>query len=307
MRKVLLILLAVASLAVAGAAAGRARTAAAASQTVTISKTGYKPTAVSITVGDSVVFSNADTVAHTVSFKTTTGIQCGVNGQLVIQPGQSASCTFSTAGNFSFSDPANKGKQFRGTVSVAPPLVSAFAAKPKAVGFGGKLTLAGTLASQQSGQSLQVVAQQCGATAGTPLATITTTTGGAFSYVAQPLKQTVYSVKLKNATSSAVTARVLPKLQLSKVGRHRYRVRVSAADTFAGKRVSFQRYRSATRHWRGVKSVLLKPSTTGVAPTVVSSATLRSTIAARQRVRVVITQKTVGTCYAASKSNTIRS
>ena len=307
MRKVLLILLAAASLAAAGAAADRARTAAAASQTVTISKTGYKPTAVSITVGDSVLFSNTDTVAHTVSFKAATGLQCGVAGVLVVQAGQSAGCTFSTAGKFSFSDPANKGKQFRGTVTVAPALVTGFAAKPNAVVFGGKLTLAGTLASQQSGQSLQVVAQQCGATAPTTVATITTTTGGAFTYQAQPLKKTGYSVKLRNATSSVVTARVLPRLQLSKVARHRYRVRVSAADSFAGKRVGFQRYRPALKRWRGVKGVLLKASSTGVAPTVVSQATFRSAIAARQRVRVVITQKAVGACYAPSHSNTIRS
>jgi plastocyanin len=307
MRKVLLLLLAAASLAVAGAAADRARTAAAATQTVTISKTGYKPTAVSITVGDSVLFSNTDTVAHTVTFKAATGLQCGTNGVLTVQAGQSASCTFSTAGKFSFSDPTNKGKQFRGTVTVAPPFVTGFAATPKAVVFGGKLTLAGALASQQSGQSVQLVAQQCGATAPTTLATVTTTTAGAFRYQTQPLKQTAYSVKLRNSASSVVTATVLPRLQLSKVGRHRYRVKVSAADSFAGKRVSFQRYRPAVKRWRSVKGVLLKASTTGVAPTVVSTATFRSSIAARQRVRVVITQKAVGTCYAASHSNTIRS
>ena len=55
MRKLLVPLLAVVSLAAVGAAG-------AASKTVTISNTGYTPTAVSITTGDSVVFKNADSV-----------------------------------------------------------------------------------------------------------------------------------------------------------------------------------------------------------------------------------------------------
>src|SRR4051794_19969577 len=97
MRKLLLVLLAVAVLAAVGAAADRARPAAAASQTITISKTGYKPTAVSIFTGDTVVFANSDTVAHTVIFKPTTGVKCPAS-PLVVPAGQSATCTFSSAG-----------------------------------------------------------------------------------------------------------------------------------------------------------------------------------------------------------------
>src|SRR5205085_12053549 len=76
MRKLLVSLLTVLVLATAGAAADMARSAAAASQTVTISATGYKPTAVSIFVGDTVVFKNSDTVVHTADFKQTTGLHC---------------------------------------------------------------------------------------------------------------------------------------------------------------------------------------------------------------------------------------
>src|SRR5215475_16094008 len=110
MRKLLLSLFVVVLLAAAGTVAGIARTAATASQTVTISKTGYKPTAVSITVGDSVVFKNTDTVAHTVDFTPTTGMQCSSAVPLAIPAGQSANCTFSSAGKFKFSDAASKKK-----------------------------------------------------------------------------------------------------------------------------------------------------------------------------------------------------
>lgn len=307
MRKFSLLLLAVALLAAAGAAADRARPAATASQTVKITKTGYNPTTVSIATGAAVVFANDDTVAHTVKLRPTTGVHCSVALPLVLAAGKSATCTFSSAGKYTFTDPKNKAKSFRGTITVAPPLVSSFAATPKVVVYGRKATLAGKLASQQSGQVLQVLALQCGAAKATALATVTTTTGGAFSFQAQPLLKTAYTVQLKKATSSAVTVGVRPALRLRKVGRHRYSLRVSAAVSFAGKYATFQRYSRALKHWRGVKRVLLKANTTGVAPTVVSSAKFRARVKARTRVRVVLKQAQVGSCYLAGRSNTIRS
>jgi plastocyanin len=307
MRKLLLVLIAVASLAAAGAAVDGARPAAAASQTVTITKTGYKPTSVSIFVGDSVVFANSDTVAHTVVFKQATGFHCETVVPLVLQPSKSANCTFSTAGRYTFSDPTNKGKNFRGTVDVALSPTSTIGVRPGTVVYGGKVTLAGTLADKQSGESLQVFALQCGATSATTLATIKSTTGGAFTYTAQPLRQTAYSVRVKNASSSAATAKVAPRLRLGKIARHRYSLRISAAESFAGKYATFQRYSTARKRWVKVKRVLLKANTTGVAPTVITSATFRSGIKARQRVRVTLGARQVGACYLAGRSNTIRS
>lgn len=307
MRKLLVLLIAVAALAAAGAAARSGKTATAASQTVTITHTGYTPTSVSITTGESVVFTNSDAATHLVDFKSTTGMTCATSVPFAVQPGQAVSCTFSIVGKFNFSDLANKGKSFHGTVTVGKALVSSLAVTPKAVIYGRKTTLAGVLASQQSGQSLQVLGQACGATASAALATVTTTTGGAFSYQAQPTKQTAYTVKDKNVTSSAATVKVQPRLRLRKVARHRFSLRIFAAQSFAGKYASFQRYRPALKHWRGVKRVRLRASSTGTAPTVITTARFRSGIKARQRVRVVIGQKQVGACYVAGRSNTIRS
>lgn len=307
MRKLFLVLMAVASLAAAGAAVDRARPAAAASQTVTITKTGYKPTSVSIFVADAVVFANSDTTAHTVVFKQATGFHCDTGVPLVLQPSKSASCTFSSAGRFDFSDLTNKGKNFRGTVTVAVNPTSNIGVSPKAVVFGGKVMLTGTLTDKLSGQSLQVLALQCGATSATSLATITSTTGGAFSYQAQPLRQTAYSVRVKNADSSAATAKVLPLLRLGKVARHQYMLHISAAESFAGKVATFQRYSKAKKRWVMVKRVILQADTTGVAPTVITSASFRSGIKARQRVRVTLGARQVGSCYLAGRSNTIRS
>jgi plastocyanin len=307
MRKTFLSLLVIVLLAAAGTVAGLARTAATASQTVTISHTGYKPTAVSITVGDVVVFKNTDTAAHTVDFTPTTGMQCSGAVPLAIPASQSASCTFSSVGKFKFADAASNKKAFRGTVTVAPALLSSFAVSPKAIVYGGKATLAGKTAGGQSGQSLKVVAQACGETKTSTLATITTTSGGAFSYQSQPSKHTAYTLQAKNLSSSAVTVDVKPLLQLKRVGRHRYRLRVSAAQSFTGKIATFQRFRPALKRWVKVKRVPLGAGVAGTAPTVVTAAKFRSGLRAHLRVRASLGPKQVGSCYLAGQSNMIRS
>jgi plastocyanin len=307
MRKLLLSLLAVASVAAAGAAADFARPAATATQSITISKTGYKPTAVSIFTGDSVLFANSDTASHTVTFKSMTGVHCSVGGVVVVPAGQSATCTFSTAGKYNFSDPAGKGKNFRGTVTVSTPLATSLTVTPKTVAYGRKVALAGTLASKQSGQTLQVLALQCGATKTTKLANVTTTTGGAFTYQTQPLKATAYMVQLKGVTSASVATTVLPRLRLGKVGKHKFSLHVSAGDSFAGKIATFQRFKKSAKRWVKVRRVVLQANTTGVAPTVISSAAFRSGIKSGVRVRVTLGKKQVGACYLAGRSNSIRS
>jgi plastocyanin len=303
MRKPLLFLLAAFFL-----TAGAAGSAAAASQTVTISSAGYKPTAVSINVGDSVVFDNKDTVPHTVQFKQTTGFNCIPALPLAIAAGKSASCTFTAAGKYAFSDPAHKGNKFRGTITVTTALTSGpLTLNPKSVVYGHKSTLSGTLASKLSGQSVQIQGTECGTTTSKLLSTVTTTTGGKFTYAAAPLKKTAYTAKLKNSTSAAATADVQPRLQLKKVSKLHYSVTVSAAESFAGKAATFQRYNSTTKRWVKVKRVLLKANTTGTAPTVLTSANFRSSIRARLKVRAALGSKQVGLCYAAGHSNTIRS
>ena len=300
MRKLLVPLVVVAFLAAAGAAAGKTST------TVTISKTGYNPTAVSITTGDEVIFKNTDTVAHTVQFNSTTGMNCSATPPLAIAAAQSANCTFSSAGKFRFSDPASNKKAFHGTITVSPSLVSSLKATPKTVVYGAKSTLAGKLASGQPGQSVQIREQMCGETKSTAVATVTTTAAGAFSYQAQPVKKTTYTLSNKGATAS-IGVGVAPSLHLSKVGRHRYSVKVSAAQSFVGKVATFQRFRATLHRWVKVKRVTLKKSTAGTAPTVITSAKFRSRVRTRLRVRVTLGQKQVGSCYLAGHSNTIRS
>jgi len=273
--------------------------------TVSITKNGYVPSAVSIAQGDTVQFTNADTVVHQVTLKSTAGVTCSPN-PLVVQPGQSGTCTFAEAGNYAYSDPNVKGNTFRGTITVTAAAASlSLAAKPQIVVYGGKTTLSGVLSTQQTGQNVDVYAQACGAAAATKVATVQTTTGGAFTALVQPLNNTVYSVRAKNLTSSAVTVKVRPRLRLGKIAPQRYSLRVTAAESLAGKVAAFQRYNGTLGRWVTIKRVVLKANASGVAPTVVSSVTFRSTVARRLKVRVVLPQAQVGTCYLAGTSNTI--
>ncbi len=302
MRKLMLIAIAIVSLALAGAAG--AKTVA-----VTITKNGYVPKAVTIPAGDTVQFTNSDTVAHQIVFKTTTGVAC-LPSPLVLQPTQSGTCTFQTAGKFAYSDPNVKGNAFRGTVTVsgAPPADTlTLAGKPKLVIYGGRVTLSGTLSNQKVGEKVDVLGEPCGQTAATKMSTVQTTTGGAFTAVVRPLKNSVYTAKVKNTTSPTVAVKVRPRLRLRKLAPHRYSLRVFAARSFAGRYATFQRYNGALGRWIKVRRVLLRANATGVAPTVISSVSFRSAIKPRLKVRVVLPQPQVGSCYRPGRSNVIRS
>jgi len=301
MRALPILLLGVLSLVVVDASAG-AKTV-----TVTITKNGYVPKSQSILAGDTVTFTNGDSVAHQVSFKSTSGFTCTPN-PLVLQPAASGSCVFQTGGSYSYSDPNTKGNTFRGSITVtAPPDSLTLAAKPLLLIFGGKVAGTGTVSTAKAGESVDVLAQQCGATSAQKLATVQTTTGGAYTFSASPIANSVYTTQLRKAVSTAMTVRVRPLMKLTRVAAHRYSLKVTAGESFAGKYVSFQRYNGTTKRWVAVKAVPLKASKAGVAPAVVAVASFRSTIKTGLRIRTTMAQAQVGTCYAAGLSNTIRS
>jgi plastocyanin len=292
---------AVALLAVTGVATAK-------TVTVAITANGYVPNATTIAVGDTVQFTNNDKVAHQVRFKTTTGVSCTPT-PLVLQPAQSGSCTFRSAGTFSYSDPNVKGSKFHGTITVGAAGGGSLTlmVKPQIVVYGGKVTLSGALSNHRAGENAEILAQPCGQPSATKVATVTTTTGGKYSAQVQPLKNTIYTVKLQNSTSKAVSVKVRPRLRLRKVAPHRYSLRAFAAQSFAAKAASFQRYSATLRRWVVIRRVVLRANASGIAPTVISSVTFRSRVRARLRVRAVLGQTQVGSCYLAGRSNIIYS
>ncbi len=275
--------------------------------TVSITKNGYVPNAATIAVGDTVRFTNNDTVVHQITFKSTTGVTCAPN-PLVIQPAQSGTCTFASPGTFTYSDPNVKGNTFRGTITVtgqAPVETLTLTAKPRTLVYGGKVTLTGILSNQKVGENVDVLAMGCGQAAASKVTTVQTTTGGAYTAIVAPLTNTSYTVKVKNTSSQAVAVTVRPRVRLAKVASHRYSLRVLAAQSFAGKYGTFQRYNGAVRRWANVKRVLLRANSTGIAPTVITSASFGATVPSRSKVRVILPQLQVGSCYLPGRSNAI--
>lgn len=295
MRKTMLVLGALFALLVAAPAAPAATSA------VSITKAGFVPSQLSLKQGDSVTFTNQDTVDHQVSS------QDAAFASPVLKPAATFSYTFAKAGKFTVKDLNNKKASLTVTVAgtPAPADTVSLSVAPALTTFGAKVSLNGALSNQKSGEQVTVESQQAGATSFTKLMTVTTTTNGAFTYSVQPLKNTAYQVRYKNVTSAAVTVRVRPAITLGKVAPRRFTVRVRAGDSFAGKTFAVQRFNTVTRHWVLVRTALLRTNTTGVAPTVISSVTFTLAIKARTKLRVVLGSAQVGSSYAAGVSNSI--
>ena len=256
---------------------------------------------------DSVQFTNSDAIAHQVVFKSTTGVTCAPS-RLLLQPTQSGTCTFASAGTFTYSDPNLKGNTFHGTIKVsAPPVALTLSAAPQSLIYSAQVTLSGILSSQKVGETVDVLATECEQGAAAKVATVKMMAGGAFTAPPRPAKNTDYTVKATSTTSKVAGVKVRPRLRLARVAAHRYTVRVFAAQSFAGNYASFQRFNGSLTRWVFVKRVLLRTNSTNVLPTVISSRTFGSTIRSGLKIRLILPQSQAGSCYLAGSSNAIRS
>ena len=270
--------------------------AASADQPIVISAAGFTPRNVTINVGDTVTWSNTDTRAHQVVVDRVCSI--------TVQPASTGTCTFRTAGRFDYREPTQNKNPWRGTITVrAAALGVTIAASPRIVTYLGATTLSGAVSTAQPNERVSVRAQPCGTTSFASLATVTTTTGGAWTLSARPQKTTVYEAQWRGATARA-TVTVRPRVTLRKLTRGRFAVRVSAAQAFGGKVVVLQR-RTSTGSWVRVRYVTLRVLG-GTAPTVISGANVRANIRVGTRVRAVIGAAQVAPCYAAGTSNIVR-
>jgi plastocyanin len=300
MKKVLLLALAIGLLV---AAPAPAKTVA-----VDISKLGFVPASVTVQVGDSVTWTNKDTVNHQVVCAT-----CPFTS-LVLAPGQSHTFVFTKVGKFTTVDPLNKNKKGTVTVTAAPTAVTVTAA-PRALTYGHPSAVSGTLSTGQANQKVDILAQACGENAAKVVATATTTTGGAYTYTAQPVLQTNYQARYKpptgaTITTTAVGVSVRPIVTLTRVARNKFSTQVSAVQSFVGKAVAFQRYVSTKRRWTTVKTVFLgtrAAAATPLAGTTVSSVKFNARLKTGLRVRAVLPPGQTAPCYSAAKSATIRS
>jgi plastocyanin len=268
-----------------------------ATKTVDITQAGFTPSKVTIEAGDTVTWTNKDTANHQVLadqglFPTSP----------VLAPNQTYSYRFTKSGNFGYRDALNTRR--RGTVVVRPGV--SIGAAPALVAYGKSPTISGAVSSGASGETVTLNAMACGTTTFARVRSVTTTANGAWSSPVKPTLNTVYQATWKNAKSAQLTEKVAPALSLKRVRAHRFTASLTAAQAFTGKYVVLQRYARAKRAWKTVKRVTLRTAKPGVAPTIVTSAGFRATVARGTRLRLVLTQNQAGTCYAAARSSAIR-
>ena len=184
------------------------------------------------------------------------------------------------------------------------PTSVSIAADPLVVTYGSSARLSGAV-SPAKAVKVQVTSQAClkGQTQQSPL-TVTSTAQGAWTATVTPNSRTVYQAKAKSTDSPALTVQVRPNVALAKVGKHRFRTRITAGQSFGGKIALFQK--STAAGWRTIKSVVLVELGSGNG-TVMSGKTFRSGIRANRTVRVLLTQRQAGECYLGATSGSIRS
>jgi plastocyanin len=277
------------------AAAAPATTA---TTTVQITKLGFVPKDITVAQGDQVTWQNSDTVNHQV-----VSTQGGFASP-ILKPTETFVHIFDKTGKFSYTDPLTKNTRGSVTVQAAPVTVT-LATSSSLVVFGGRITLAGQLSNKLANEKVDVFKTECGA-GQVRVDTVTTTTDGNYSYVVQPLKNTAYQTKYKTTTASpTVAVRDRPRITLAKVAPRRFTVRVFAAQSFATKVVVLQRFNRTLGTWVKVRTAILRPNAAGVAPTVISSVTLTATVKAKTKLRIVLPQTQVGSCYLAGTSNAV--
>jgi len=149
---------------------------------ITITKTGFVPSSVTIHPGESITWTNSDAVDHQVS-STKASL-----ASPVMHAGQTYSFMFATAGNFSVTDLLNKNVK-AGTVSVKTVVGAqtvSIATSATSTNFNGSVTLSGLVSSRAANETVTIRGQSYGENAFLKLADVKTGVGGAWTYTAHP-------------------------------------------------------------------------------------------------------------------------
>jgi plastocyanin len=223
--------------------------AASATTTIQIKRSGFAPTSVTINQDDSVTWTNTDTIDHQVVANG------GSFASPILAAGKSWTHTFNRGGTFHYHDSLHPG--LKGTVVVrgAPPQVTLATSAP-VVKFGGTVTLTGTVSNKKAGETVTIVQLPYGQTTKQVVATLQTTTGGAFTYTVTPQLNTTYQAQWKTLESSVIV-QVQPAIKLPFVSRTGYfHFYVTSGTSFAGKTVFLQRFTLA-RQWTNIRALTL--------------------------------------------------
>jgi plastocyanin len=287
MRRILLAVLTAVSLAVAAPAAS----APAATVTVQIKRTAFSPVKVTINDGDSVTWKNVDTINHQVVANG------GSFASPILAPGKSYTFTFRRAGTYGYHDALHP--TLKGTIVVKgpPPSVTLALSQP-IVSYGTQVTVGGVVSNKKANETVTLTAQPIGTGSPQVIATLKTTTGGAFSFVVTPQIYTTYGAQWGSATSGAVLAQVAPRVRLPAPKHGYFHTYVTAGRSFAGHWVYLQRF-SRFGEWVSVRKLLLGRHSGRIIP-------VSSLPRGKYSIRIFITVNQAGLGYLAAHSGSQR-
>ena len=205
----------------------------AATVNVRITATAFSPKTLTVNVGDTVTWTNLDRANHQIVANN------GIFASGALKTGQSYSYTFKGAGKFNFHDALKPS--ISGTVDVKgpPPSVTLGVASPIVV-YGDQTTISGTVSNGKANETVYVNSQPWGSSV-QQVATLTTGTGGAFTYTIAPTAYTTYSVKWGSSVSPTIIVQVRPRVTLTRTGSSLYG-KVAATPSYAGRHIYLQRH-----------------------------------------------------------------
>jgi plastocyanin len=223
--------------------------ASAATTAVQIKSSGFAPASVTINENDAVKWTNTDTKNHQVVANN------GSFASGILAPGKSYTHAFGNGGTYHYHDGLHP--TLKGTVTVkGPPPEVTLATSAPVVKFGSQVTLTGTVTSKKAGETVTLAALPYGQTTKQVVATLQTTTNGAFSFSIAPQLNTTYQAQWKSRESSVIV-QVQPLIKLPFVSRTGYfHFYVTAGQSFAGRFVFLQRFTLA-RTWVNISKLRL--------------------------------------------------
>jgi plastocyanin len=231
MKKVLILVAAVLALAGATTASSEPK----ATVNVAITATGFVPQNIAINAGDTVIWRNADTAPHQIVWNTG-----AFPPSDVLTTGETYSRDFEAPSAYSYHDGRNPARE--GTVVVRGVNTVTIGLSRLRLVYRGQVRVFGAVGNARAGESVMVRMTRYGGTENTR--TLTTGDGGTFAFSDRPLVRTGYRAIWRNGQSRQepfVNVRPLVLFQTLSAPQNRFRVRVRAQRSYAGKVVHIQR------------------------------------------------------------------
>jgi plastocyanin len=276
---------------VALAVAAPAAAAPTATHTVLIKRTGFSPAKVTINHDDAVIWKNVDTIAHQVVANR------GSFASPILGPGKTYTFTFRRAGTFGYHDGLHPA--LKGTIVVKgpPPSVTLAVSQP-IISYGTQVTLSGAVSNKKTNETVTLTAQPVGGNSPQVIATLKTTTGGAFTFAVMPQIYTTYGAQWGSLVSGPVLVQVAPQIRLPGAKNGYFHTYVKAGTSFAGHWVYLQR-KTQFGDWVSIRRLTLGRFSGRIIP-------ISSLPRGRYLIRVFITVNQAGLGYLSAHSGVQR-